>query len=283
MEKQLDCGFLERMHYYMPQLDKERDIRIWLPPDYHEAQDKRYPVIYMHDGQYIFEEDGWDVHHAICDAMERYAFEGAIVVGVDHAPGMERLDELSPWVCERLDEMKASGKYQRDIGGLGSEYATFIIQTLKPYIDGQYRTRPEREHTMIAGSSMGGLMSLYMGLTYPHIFGKVGAFSSAIWFADQAMSDAVYKMRLELPVKWYMDIGTEETNDESYKPFRSIYLAGTLEIERLFREMGIPESQLRVVVEEGGTHRENAWRRRFPAALRWSFGLGDEASVSRGM
>ncbi|HAS73622.1 MAG TPA: carbohydrate esterase, partial [Clostridiales bacterium UBA8960] len=215
----------------------------------------------------------WDVQTSIEKIMVLHGYEGVIVVGVDNSPGLERLDEYSPWVSERADELKALGEFSRDIGGEGIAYGKFIVKTLKPLIDTKYRTIPDREHTAVAGSSMGGFISLYLGAEYPEVFSKVGAFSTAAWFADHALHEHMKKVNLTLPIRWYLDIGTNETSNEKIENFKDIYVDGTLALENQLIELGVPRDDVRVVVEAGAVHNELAWARRFPEAFKWLFNI----------
>ena len=277
--KQLDAKLLDVIEMKMTALNKMKTVRIWKPKTYQEQSNKKYPVIYMHDGQNLFELETakhgaiWDVHTTVESLMTMKDFEGAIVVGIDYAPGLERLDELSPWVTERIEDMKASGYFQRAVGGEGFGYADFIVNQLKPYIDSHYRTLADREHTLVAGSSMGGLMSLYLGAAYPDVFGKICAMSTAAWFADQALTEQLKKIDLSQKTMWYLDIGTQETSSEQVDNFNQIYLEGTYAIEKLLLSQGVPSTDIKMIVETGGTHFETAWARRLPAALEWLFQL----------
>ena len=270
-------GTLDIFNMNMPQLGKERTIRVWLPKGYDAHPERRYPVLYMHDAQNLFDRETaaygeiWDVHTTLEAFMSTKGYEGAIVVGIDNAPGLERLDEYSPWVSERVDELKELGEYQRDIGGEGEAYGRFLVETLKPLIDEKYRTHAEREHTGVAGSSMGGFISLYLGLTYPDVFSKIGAFSTAAWFADVALHKLIETVDLSKPIKWYLDIGTEETSNSKIENFNQIYVEGTLAIQKQLIDLGVPEDSVMVVVEEGAPHFETAWARRFPKAFEWLF------------
>ncbi len=261
----------------MPQLEKSRIIRVWTPSDYQSRLDKHYPVLYMHDGQNLFDRETaaygeiWDVHTAIEALMENGDFGGAIVVGIDNAPGLERLDEYSPWITERIDDLKELGEYERDFGGQGIEYGQFLVDTLKPYIDSHYRSLPDRENTGVAGSSMGGFISLYLGVAYPEIYSKIGAFSTAVWFADKALFKHVSKLNPNYKTRWYLDIGTEETSNKNIEGFNALYVDGTLAVEKKLLELGVLRKDVKVVIEEGATHFETAWARRFPEALRWLF------------
>lgn len=261
----------------MPQLEKSRTIRVWTPSDYLSNADKRYPVLYMHDGQNLFDRETasygeiWDVHTAIEALMDKGEFGGAIVVGIDNAPNLERLDEYSPWLTERIEDLKELGSYERDFGGQGVEYGKFLVETLKPYIDSHYRSLPDRENTGIAGSSMGGFISLYLGVEYPEVYSKVGAFSTAVWFADQALFQHLSKLDLSYKTKWYLDIGTEETSSKKVEDFNKLYVDGTLSVEKYLLKLGVPREDVKVVVEDGATHFETAWARRFPEAFKWLF------------
>ncbi|HWQ14881.1 MAG TPA: glycogen debranching protein GlgX [Roseiflexaceae bacterium] len=232
--------------FHSPQLGNTRDILVHLPPAYYYG-DTRYPVIYMHDGQNLFDEaTSYAGEWHVDEAMEQLARRGrpAIVVGIPNM-GARRLDEYSPF---------AGG----DGGGQGDAYLSFIVDTLKPYIDRAFRTRPNREHTGILGSSMGGLISLYAFFRRPDVFGFVGALSPAFWFAGGAIFPLVQDAQ---PPKGriYLDIGTAERERtvQSARHMRDLLVA------RGYR----PGRWLRYVEEKGAAHTEAAWARRLPGAL----------------
>jgi predicted alpha/beta superfamily hydrolase len=165
---------------YSPQLDNQRDILVYLPPGYEET-DTRYPVVYMHDGQNLFDQaTSYTCEWQVDETMELLSQAGyaAIVVGISNR-GRERIDEYSPFVDPRHG------------GGKGRQYVDFIVETLKPAIDEQFRTLRDRTHTGIMGSSMGGLISLYAFACYNAVFGFVGIMSPSLWFADRAIFDVV--------------------------------------------------------------------------------------------
>lgn len=261
----------------MPQLSKTRTIRVWTPSNYESDFTRRFPVLYMHDAQNLFDKataaygEIWDIHTAVENAMKEKDFKGVIIVGVDNAPGLERLDEYSPWVSERANELKALGEFTRDIGGEGVRYGQFLVDTLKPLIDQKYRTLPDRENTGVAGSSMGGFISLYLGAEYPEVFSKIGAFSTAAWFADRALEEHLNKVDKSLRTRWYLDIGTEETSNQNVEGFNKLYVDGSLAIEKQLLSLGVPREDVLLVIEEGANHFETAWARRFPKALEWLF------------
>ena len=167
-------------NFYIPQLDKKRRIWIYLPPDY-ESTSKNYSVIYMHDGQNLFDESTsfsgeWEVDETLNKIYKEKKL-GLIVVGIENG-GSKRLDEYSPW---------KNTKYG---GGEGDAYVKFIVQTLKPYVDKNYRTYPDSNNTAIIGSSMGGLISYYAALKHPTVFSKSGVFSPSFWFSEKSFDYA---------------------------------------------------------------------------------------------
>lgn len=243
--------------FSIPQLNRKRTIRLYLPPDY-ESSRKNYPVLYMHDGQNLFDDATSFVGEwQIDETLERFFREektaGVIIVGIDH--GIEkRMDEYSPW---------KNSKYG---GGEGDLYLEFIVRTLKPFIDKEYRTRPEGEFTGIAGSSMGGLISLYAGLKYPEVFSKIGIFSPAFWFAEQEFIEFINSSDVPQLTKFYFDVGTEEDDDLMSKP----YLSLTKNIFNLVKSETRSQN-VRLIIDEGAFHNEQFWAKRFPDAFLWLF------------
>ena len=162
---------------YSPELRNQRKLYVYLPPSYAQS-DRHYPVIYMQDGQNLFDQalsyaGEWQVDETM-EALSREGIE-AIVVGVPNA-GVRRIDEYSPFKDQRLRK-----------GGRGDWYVAFLANTVKPLIDRDFRTLPEREHTGVLGSSMGGLISLYALFCRPEVFGFAGAMSPSLWFAHEAI------------------------------------------------------------------------------------------------
>nr|WP_206204267.1 alpha/beta hydrolase-fold protein [Thermococcus sp. 18S1] len=247
-------GNVTTFKMFMPQLNRTRRIWVYLPPDYGKS-DRRYPVLYMHDGQNLFDRatsfaGEWRVDEALEKLFRERNFS-IIVVGIDNG-GEKRIDEYSPWRNE------AYGR-----GGEGDAYIRFIVETLKPYIDSHYRTLPNE--TGIMGSSLGGLISIYAGFKYPETFRYVGAMSSAFWFNPE-IYDFV-RNAPEGPEKIYIDWGTLEGSDPS----------GMIETNRkmveVLKERGYVEGEnLLVIEDEGATHNEYYWSRRFPDAVLWLFG-----------
>ena len=236
-----------REEVWSPQLRNRRDILVYLPPSYATSR-RRYPVLYMQDGQNLFDPSTsfageWEVD----ETMEAAAREGleAIIVGIPNM-GAERCDEYSPWI-----DAKAGG-------GRGDAYVAFVANTLKPLIDRSFRTRPGRLYTVVLGSSMGGLISLYAFFRRPDVFGSVGAMSPALWFARHAIFPYLDRARFA-PGRIYLDVGTKEGWGE---------LADVRRLHKVLLKKGYhPNQDLLYVVESGARHNEAAWARRFRLAL----------------
>ncbi len=219
---------------------------MYLPPGYQSAK-RRYPAIYMQDGQNLFDPaksfaGDWGLMDGA--GLPRRGVE-AIIVGIPNM-GEERIAEYSPYVDAEAG------------GGKGDDYLDFVVDTVKPLVDRSFRTLPGRETTGLGGSSMGGLISLYGFFARPGDFGFVASLSPALWFADRAIFPFI-ETAPRVPGKIYLDIGTNEG-------------ASTLANARRMREIllakGYREGEdLRWVEEPGAGHTEAAWGRRFKAAL----------------
>lgn len=232
---------------FSPQLDNTRDILVWLPPWYRRSG-KRYPVIYMHDGQNLFDPrtsfaGDWSVGEAVGWAARRG--HEAIVVGIPNT-GPERANEYSPFV----EPDKGGGK--------GDAYLDFIVDTVKPLIDQRYRTLGDRDHTGIAGSSLGGLITQYAFFRRPDIFGFAAVLSPAFWFGEGAILEFV-KSAPNTQGRLYLDVGHHEGE-------------GTLALARQMRDLLVEKGyrlsdNLRFVEDRHGRHMEADWGRRFRKAL----------------
>lgn len=272
---------IETFNVTIPYTGLPRRIWVCLPRGYDDST-KDYPVLYMHDGQNLFDPSTsyagvtWEVDETIDKAVAKGESEGVIVIGIDNASvdGNEtvgRLDEYSPWVNTELKAMMSAG-IPGDVGGYGDKYAKFLVEVLKPMIDTKYRTLADRANTGVAGSSMGGLISLYIGLVYDEVFSKIGAFSTAVWFKQDEMLKLIHEHGPDTDSKWYLDIGTEETSSDEVANFNQIYLDGTMAVYDALLEVGVKEACIKLVVDEGAEHKEEAWARRFPEAFRWLYG-----------
>jgi predicted alpha/beta superfamily hydrolase len=236
-----------------PQLGNTRDLLVYLPPSYARG-DARYPVLYMHDGQNLFDPaTSFAGEWAVDQTLEAGSEDGleAIVVAIPNM-GPERANEYSPF----LDA--------RNGGGRGELYLRFIVETVKPIVDADFRTLPDREHTGIAGSSMGGLISLYAFFRYRHVFGFAGVMSPALWFAERAVLDWVERQPYA-GGRIYIDVGMRE---------------GQTTVDDVLRLRDVLEAKgyrnlhdLLCVVDTAGDHSERAWARRLQRKLRFLLGL----------
>jgi predicted alpha/beta superfamily hydrolase len=243
---------LEAVH--SPELDNQRDVLVYLPPTYHRSE-RSYPVLYMQDGQNLFDPSTsyageWGVGRAM-NAAARRGLE-AIVVGVPNM-GPERLDEYSPY-----PDPKVGG------GGKGAAYADFLVHTLKPIVDQRFRTEPGRERTVVAGSSMGGLISLVALLRHPETFGAAGVLSPSLWFAGGTIFSEVEGSPY-VPARIYLDIGVQEGPQ---------HVANARRMRDLLLSKGYRiGSDLHWLESRSGRHDERSWGRRFARALPFLLGM----------
>lgn len=234
--------------FYIPQLQRHRIVRIYLPPDY-TSSSKKYPVLYMADGQNCFDEatanfGEWQVDEAL-DRFYDSCKKSMIVVAVDHG-GKHRNQEYNPY------DFKQIGK------GEGKQYARFMAETLKPAIDKRYRTLTDKSHTHIAGSSMGGIISLWAMLAYPQVFGNAGIFSPAFWTARPIYAYARKKLPTLQGASLYFYAGGKES--ETMVPYsKQMYLL--LKKNKSLKTVW--------VVDDTAQHNEAAWAKWFPQYLRW--------------
>lgn len=238
--------------FYMPQLDRYRKIRVWLPPGY-ATSSAHYPVVYMQDGQNLFDKatsfaGEWRVDESM-DSLVAAGHPAAIIVGIDNGGG-QRINEYSPW------------KNSTYGGGQGLAYIDFLAETLKPFIDSQFRTLPEREHTAVLGSSMGGLISMAAAFHRQDVFGKVGALSSSFWFSDSCYQQ-VTTAGIQQPLRIALIAGSKEGSTQVKDMFamRDTLLAA-----------GQSPVDLRAEAHADGTHSEWYWAREFPKVYLFLFG-----------
>lgn len=232
--------------FYMPQLNRNRRVWIYLPHSYATTK-KKYPVLYMHDGQNLFDHatasfGEWGVDEAL-DTLENQYGE-MIVVAVDHG-GEKRINEYAPFDTDQF------GK------GEGNAYVDFLVQTLIPFINNHYRTRKSARFTAIAGSSMGGLISYYALLKYPDRFGAAGVFSPAFWVNPQ-MKDYTLQRASGAKGRIYFYAGQQES--ESMVPDLLAHAEILKQKSKLVSKIHIREE---------GKHSEETWREEFPGFYAW--------------
>jgi len=247
-----------REDFDIPELGRKRRVWVYLPNGY-ESGSARYPVLYMHDGQNVFDNatafaGEWGIDETL-DSLQAAGGKGIIVVAVDHG-GDKRIDEYSPW------------KHAKYGGGEGGKYVDFLVKELKPFIDSRYRTMPDRMNTGIAGSSMGGLISLYALVKYPDVFARAGIFSPALWIAPAAYSFVRAAAPLKPDVRVYFVSGALEasTGDDT------VYVRDQERMIDALIAAGLrKDTSVVAFVRPDGKHSEWFWRREFPAAYKWLF------------
>jgi predicted alpha/beta superfamily hydrolase len=238
-------------------LPDDRVVSVYLPPQYLEQEERRFPVFYLHDGQNLF--DGrtsyiagrtWNAHTAADRLNAGGEIEPVILVGVANT-GLRRMAEYTPTRDFKMG------------GGEGRSYGRLLIEELKPLIDSSYRTLPEAGNTGLGGSSLGGLISLYLGFTHPEVFGKVAVMSPSLWWDQRSIFNLVDQRHQKPELRIWLDIGTAEGA-------RHVKDADHLE-RQLIKRGWKPGIDLAYMKAEGAVHDENAWSERFGDVLRFLY------------
>lgn len=235
---------LEKFVIPIPAFNHERTIRVYTPVNYFD-QTQNYPVLYMHDGQNVFEDQ--DAIQGVSLDLKRYLDANKveiIVVGID-TNTVERKNEYCPWI---------DGEFSKNLigtpsytGGKGEVYVDFIVNELKPFIDAKYRT--QKDSTSIAGISLGGLISVFAACKYPQVFTKVAAISSAFWRNQEKLEELIRKTDLSTLEKLYMDSGTTEMKEDDR------ISRGFLESnQRIFEILNDNGAKVKFTIIEDGEH-----------------------------
>lgn len=236
-----------------------RDVIVYLPPDYNSAPDRRYPVLYLHDGQNLFDSatafagNEWGLDELAEELIQTRQIRPLIIAGI-YNTGSNRVAEYTH-VRDR-----------RGRGGRARAYGKLIVDDLKPFIDTEYRTLSDPANTGLGGSSLGGLVTLYLGLHYPATFGNLIAMSPSIWWANRAILREVRKLHRKLGEKIWLDIGTCEGQD----PAACIKNAKDLR-DALVGKGWQPGVDLKFIEDQGAGHNERAWGYRMRDALKFLF------------
>lgn len=227
-----------------PSLQTRKKVWVYLPLNY-EKSTQKYPVIYMHDAQNLFDAKTsyageWKVDETL-DSLKM----NVIVIGIEHG-NEKRLEELTPF------------KHEKYGGGNADAYLDFIINTLKPHVDKTYRTKTKAKYTTIFGSSLGGLISYYAILKFPETFGKAGIFSPSFWFTNNiyALTEKTEKINAKL----YFLCGDSESED---------MVSDFTKMTTLVKQRICAKSNLQQVIIKGGKHNEKLWREHFGNAVKW--------------
>lgn len=248
---------LERFLLHSAILPDDRIISVYLPPTYADEPTRRFPVFYLHDGQNLFDPHTsyvpgrtWHAGETADEMASTGQAQSIILVGIANT-GLRRMPEYTPTRDFRMG------------GGEGDLYGRLLTEELKPFIDRTFRTLPAREHTGLGGSSLGGLISLYLGLQYPQTFGSLGVLSPSIWWDHRSILTFLsHPAPHPLPRVW-LDIGTAEG---------ARHVRDTQLLSRMMLQRGWTEGKdLHMLVVDGAVHDEDAWASRFGQVLAFLF------------
>jgi len=237
-------------------LDAERTLIVYVPPDYERDLSKRYPVLYMHDGQNLFDPstafggNEWRLDDTAEELIEQGAIEPLIIVGI-YKTGEQRLHEYTPSADAKLG------------GGKADLYGKMIVQEVKPFIEKTYRTLPGAENTAMGGSSLGGLVTLHLGLRYSNVFGKLAVLSPSLWWDNKFILREIEQLPTKPPLKIWLDMGTAE-GGMSLEDTEMLRDAMSAKGWQVGRDLAYSEI-------EGATHSEVAWAERVGPFLRFLF------------
>ena len=250
-----------RMHenFGSAHLEHPRNVLVYTPPGYGSEPGRRYPVLYMHDGQNLCDPADafggvvWGVDETAQQLIIEGQVEPLIIVGIYNTPG--RVDEYT--------HVKAPGGKMKGHGGKADAYGEMIIRELKPFIDKEYLTKPEREFTGLGGSSLGGLVSMYLGLKHPDVFSRLAVLSPSAWWANNQIIRDAARIGERLPLRIWLDIGKREGSriKHQVRALKEILLANGWTIGADFAYFEIPEAR----------HEESAWASRFGEVLKFLY------------
>jgi predicted alpha/beta superfamily hydrolase len=249
--------FRAHKNFHSKFLQTDRDVLVYLPPGYGADDGKRYPVLYLHDGQNLF--DGatsfipgkeWQVDETAQSLIKAGAIEPVIIVGVYNA-GIHRVDEYTP-----------TRDLTRKMGGKADLYARMLVEELKPFIDSSYRTLPDPSNTGLGGSSLGGLVTLYFGLKHTEVFGKLAVVSPSVWWDNQMIVREVRALGTKPRLRIWLDMGAKE--EGGVKDVRLLR-------DALIEKGWVAGADLKYLEAEGAEHNEQAWAARVEPILRFLF------------
>jgi predicted alpha/beta superfamily hydrolase len=252
-------SFLPKIHiiseaFYSPELKKSRRVVALLPHDYAKQTEKRYPVLYLHDAQNLFNDKSafgnWGIDKKLAVLAER-GMGDLIIIAIDHG-GETRMNEfLPPTKNEKLGHSD------------GRKYVKFLAKTLKPHVDAQFRTLTDRLHTGVGGSSMGGLVSIYAGLIHPEVFGRLMIFSPSLWAVQNAPFAAIRFFK-PIATKIYAYAGGKEGAN---------VIPNVKNFQKAIQSQGFDNTKIgfKLALDPQGLHNERRWGEEFPKAVEWLF------------
>jgi predicted alpha/beta superfamily hydrolase len=255
-----------RLHEFRSRIfHNTRFVRVWLPPGYDDAQNevRRYPVFYINDGQNLFESVSAfnGVEWQVDETADRLIREGTvppmIIVGIDNA-GKDRIREYMPHRSLQPMMLRVQG----------SRYPDFLMKEVMPFLSRNYRVASGPENTGLGGSSLGALISLYTAAVRPGVFGRLFLESPSLWASNRHILKQSRNVR-QWPERVFLAMGTSESGREDRD--RSM-VDDVRELAAMMRRSGLDDCRLRLMIDDGATHHESAWARRFPDALSFLFG-----------
>ncbi|MEW6737644.1 MAG: alpha/beta hydrolase-fold protein, partial [Acidobacteriota bacterium] len=250
--------FRYHKNFHSQFLAKDRDIIVYLPPGYTLDTSKRYSVLYLHDGQNLFDgatsfipNQEWRIDETAQSLILANMIEPIIIVGIYNA-GEQRVDEYTP-----------SKETKYNAGGKADLYGRMLVEELKPFIDANYRTLTDTANTGLGGSSLGGLVSLYLGLKYPNVFGKLAVVSPSIWWDDKFILKQVQTLKTKPALHIWLDMGTEEggTSLQDTQLLRDALVAKGWSLDK----------DLKYFEASSAKHNETAWAQRVEPILKYLF------------
>jgi len=255
-----------RLHEFSSRVFRnQRFLRVWVPPGYDQQEnaERRYPVFYLNDGQNLFESSTsftgveWQVGASAGRLIEQQLIPPMIVVGIDNAR-VERLKEYLPYRSISPPVLRPRG----------DRFPEFLLREVMPFVEKRYRIARGPENTALGGSSLGGLITLFVMLAMPGVFGYALLESPSLWVANRKILRDCRGFR-GWPHKIFMGVGTREAGRDD-KDLQTV--ENVRELQRILTRSGLDEKRLRVEVADGATHSEGAWAARFPDALQFFFG-----------
>jgi enterochelin esterase-like enzyme len=248
---------IKHEQFYSRYLKNQRDLIVYLPPGYNEQPQRSFPVLFMHDGQNLFDGStsfipgqDWHVGQSADYFISQGQVEPLIIVGV-YNTGRSRIREYTPTRAPKLG------------GGSANRYAKFLLEEVRPFLRQTYRTLEGAEHTGIGGSSLGGLVSLYLGLRMPKVFGRIAALSPSVWWNERVMLRFAQAAPVRPLPRIWLDIGTREGPRivDDVERFRDVLLGKGWQLERDLHYQRV----------EGAEHNEAAWSARVGPFLQFLF------------
>lgn len=237
-----------------------RHVRVWLPAQYEDDEQRRFPVLYLQDGQNVFTPDtafagvAWHAGDTAQRLIDARKVEPLLLVGIDNS-GHHRTDDYTP--------VPFHGR-----GGHADDFGRMLTEEIKPFVDAHYRTLPDREHTAIAGASLGGLFALHVALARPDVFASVAALSPTVWWGNGTLLRRVAALRERAPLRVWIDIGKREAPPLRLhvRELRDLLLAKGWQKSRVARRATLRHTEV-----ARGRHDEASWGKRFDRVLKFLF------------